>query len=496
MVGDPGFPKLLGPRQDFKITYFNSNVFERGRHLRVCAGPFVLSATCCPDWRDATSLRDGVIHRLGRTLPESKREKIDAFLAFGREWIKTHIPQVPAQSEPSIDEWLDNSNYDTARKEQLRALAREFDYDRRRMREDRRFGKVAGHGKEETYGFVLKAPRGIYSRHDLSKLDYGPYVKLTESVVYDSPHFIKHVPVNDRPAYLAARFENSQYKLISTDYTSFESSFQPAILELEQFLLEHTLEKVEGSMQFTASYREHVLSPNKIRFKNFGCISTGRMSGETTTSLGNGITNLLLMLFVCGPESFVDGVVEGDDGLFLLKTIPDCQEFADLGFNLKLVPVLHPSEASFCGQKYVPDENIVLADPILVISKMVYFDYKYIHCADRKLRRLLRAKAMSFLSMHAGCPIIQPFCLRILELTKGYNIGKYQSIEWKWGVRPGSALTPKPISVNSRIWLEHHFGIPPCEQLRLEREIEQMELESFLDLSMHAPVNDYLDVVY
>jgi len=49
-------------------------------------------------------------------------------------------------------------------------------------------------------------------------------------------------------------------------------------------------------------------------------VEATRMSGEMNTSLGNGFSNLMFMLYACHVQGIAaEGIVEGDDGVFALE---------------------------------------------------------------------------------------------------------------------------------------------------------------------------------
>ncbi len=78
------------------------------------------------------------------------------------------------------------------------------------------------------------------------------------------------------------------------------------------------------------------------------------MSGEMNTSLGNGFSNLMFMLYACEIQGIeCDGIVEGDDGAFALSLKPgqkfDESIFAEMGLTIKLEKHTDLMSMSFCG---------------------------------------------------------------------------------------------------------------------------------------------------
>ena len=109
---------------------------------------------------------------------------------------------------------------------------------------------------------------------------------------------------------------------------------------------------------------------NTCTFKRFKLgIQATRMSGEMCTSLGNGFSNLMLMLFACHRiGSKCTGVVEGDDGFFVCSPrAPTSKEFKEIGFTIKMERHDSLTTASFCGIVFDTIDKINVTDPMEVL---------------------------------------------------------------------------------------------------------------------------------
>jgi hypothetical protein len=193
------------------------------------------------------------------------------------------------------------------------------------------------------------------------------------------------------------------------------------------------------------------------------------------------------MLFLCreNGNTEVCGVVEGDDGLFVMEgEPPEGKLFEEFGAIIKLVKHDCVSEASFCG--IVADEIVrdVITDPIKVIQNTGWTNRQYLKSSDQTLKALLRAKGYSLLSQYAGCPIVQELglcCLRVTEGVTFYkmlktinkkNMSVYEKERMKTNLVIGARQ--KPVHINSRFLMEKVFGISVEDQCSIEARLKSV----------------------
>jgi hypothetical protein len=220
-----------------------------------------------------------------------------------------------------------------------------------------------------------------------------------------------------------------------------------------------------------------------------------RMSGDLTTSLGNGISNLLLMLFVADEMGVeIHGFVEGDDGLFGVVDPPDGfempgpQYFERLGMELKIDFVENACTASFCGNIFHPDSLRNITDPIQKILKMGWcLDQAYFDARGEVLLSIQRAAALSLAAGYVGCPILSAYARMLLRLTSGRepkfgdakNVYTWDEL-WEMGGDNWRSVTQDRVNARVRY----------CDRLLLEQEYgisvsDQLELEQFFDTNVH-----------
>jgi hypothetical protein len=206
-----------------------------------------------------------------------------------------------------------------------------------------------------------------------------------------------------------------------------------------------------------------------------------RMSGEMTTSLGNGFANLVTMKFVCHViGSTCVGVVEGDDGLFRIDgAVPPNIIFEQMGLRIKLKRHTSIEEASFCGCVFVNGENNILTDPISTLTDFGWTQKRYLHANRATLRCLLRSKALSLAHQYPGCPILSVWARRIMKYTAGcrgerglVGLSLWDREQYKIAARfPLDKLYVEP-SIRARQLVASRYNIPVEVQLYTERQID------------------------
>lgn len=242
-------------------------------------------------------------------------------------------------------------------------------------------------------------------------------------------------------------------------------------------------------------------------------IMARRMSGEMTTSLGNGFTNLCLFLYFCkynGLNVFdgndVIGVVEGDDGLFAVAhDAPTTEQFATLGFEIKMETHNHLNEASFCGMVFDPIEKSNVADPAELLCKFGWTTSQSMMGGLRVQRELLRAKALSLACELGQCPIAHHLAAFALRCTKGYHFKFDNNNKWKLenvlrGVNMSQVeekLLSKSVPMANRILCQKLFGISVSTQLAIERYLDSLtEIVPLNHPSIHSLMKPQWRVMY
>lgn len=380
----------------------------------------------------------------------------------------------------SVEEWLKHTRYPEWRKQELlNEWNKTINPYVRNKDGSLKYGKVKSFVKLESYP-EYKHARCINSRHDVFKCVVGPVFRAIDEVVYKNKHFIKKVPVNDRPDYIREHVYVCGRKYIVTDHSQYEAAFTADLMEDCEFqLYDYMLSRHPFHDQFMALMREVVAGTNVCNFKDLVIeIEATRMSGEMCTSLGNGFTNLMSFLYECQRIGATDvrGVVEGDDGLFSLEgPVPTKEGMAENGLTVKMEIVDEFNEASFCGFMFDPEEGINIKTPLEMLVNFGWLPGRYLGSKDSKILELYRCKALSYAHQFPGCPIVAAFAHYVLRMTKGkrarlfwsdaYMRDKYLTfleMENKFGtpdIEPGLA---------TRLLFEKKFGVTIRDQIEIE----------------------------
>lgn len=478
----------LDYRSDIVKTEFTPAVAtldSNARRIEMVSAGCHVEGVCCPhpDTADPSTLQAGVKKRMGQILPIANRAFYRRLRNTVRKWIESRkIEPFSGDVDRSFETWLSRTNYDGKRKEHLRQVHEDVrDFLERDRKGALMHFKVKLFAKDETYE-GWKHARGIYAREDVAKVYFGPYVKMMEDVIYDQPEFIKHVPVKDRAKYIMENLYVEGGYYVATDYSSFEATFiQQLMLNCEMVLYEHLLGELPEAEEVLGIMKEVWTGKNAIQNKYLVCtVIASRMSGEMTTSLGNGFSNLMLMTHACKILGApCRGVVEGDDGLFVFlpgSKVPDAKMFENFGCIIKLDVYERISDASFCGQLFDPIDQEIITDPMEVLARIAWLNAKYVAARSSKLRALLRCKALSYYYQYPACPIVSELALYCLRVSAGCDVRNVlNSVDSYKRELVLSALKDKvwkedrrAIGVHTRLLVAEKYGIPIPAQLEIE----------------------------
>jgi len=439
----------------------------------------------------------GVCKRFAVAPPTPDLSRLLRLQLFVRKFIRKNFTPLDWNSDTSVETWLEHTAYPLWRKEELKKV-----WEKCGGRLSSKDLRCKSFMKDETYP-EYKHARGINSRSDAFKCMVGPIFKLIEKVVYDHPSFIKHVPVHKRPDYIMGKLHQLGAKYFATDYTAFESLFVREVMEACEFeLYDYMTQQLPDHDWFMEVCRGVLAGLNHCDYKAFTVeLQATRMSGEMCTSLGNGFSNLMFMLFLCEEvgSTYVDGVVEGDDGLFVISgPAPSKTDFESIGLLIKLETVDDISEASFCGILFDPVEHANVRDPRRVLATFGWTAGKYAASGSRKMKALLRCKALSLAHQYPGCPIIQELAQYGLRVTVGVHSGDLwktansKSVnEYQRGVLMDALLRPvppAPVGIRSRLLVERMFQVPVEDQMRFELYLSRLSTIQPLQPGVLEPI--------
>jgi hypothetical protein len=374
-----------------------------------------------PDLADARTACAGSMYRFCRKMPKVNRKK---FRRFVRGWLKDNLTPLSLDCDRSFETWIANTPYTQARKKELTDKYNAILGDIYKIS-----GKqvnVKSFIKDECY-LTFKHARGINSRADEFKCVVGPLFQLISDKLFSLPWFIKKIPIHKRPEYILEMLEQVGVYYVTTDYTSFEAHFESDMMEDCEFqLYDYMTKALPENKRFMRLLRRVLAGTNHIVFKNFQLGLKGkRMSGEMCTSLGNGFSNLMFMLYLCelNGNSNVRGVIEGDDGLFVMKGSPPNKEvFDNFGLNIKIIKFADINHASFCGMVFDTKDRTNVTDPISELVSFGWTTARYSRSNTRIHMHLIRSKALSLAYQYPACPILTKFSNKMLLLTQSYNV--------------------------------------------------------------------------
>lgn len=424
-------------------------------------------------------MKAGALKRISAKLPNPNRKLLKKFRKYVRRFLRKRLRPLSSDVDLSFERWLEQTPYTASRKEELRRVW----YKNPNIR-DPKYHACKCFMKDETYG-EYKHARGIFSRSDEWKCFMGPFIKAIENEVYKLPEFIKHVPVAERPDYIMEKLFRPDAKFFATDYTSFESSFIAELMDCCAFeLYRYMMYQIPSYKEFL--YCMKVISGNnKCYFKNFWLmIKATRMSGEMDTSLANGFTNLMVNSFLCQETGCGEPnmVVEGDDGLATTPSnrFPTSEDFAKLGFNIKIDEHVEIETASFCGIIFDRDEKIAVTDPLSTIFSTGWLPERYAKAKHSTKCAILRCKAFSAAYQYPGCPMIDSYAQYILRLTRQYHgaardmvfnknvFNNYEREEYQRAFNAEARMPHKTVGIATRLLVERKFGISIAGQIAFE----------------------------
>lgn len=476
-----------------------------GPHLVGAAAPHVNPGHA------ATSALGG-IYRFGREIPKNNYPQHQRpFRRFVSRWLKKNLVPFDSQIDLSFDHWIETVKYPQSRKEELRKKFYDMNFTWvSKPQQLKKYFIVKSFVKDETY-VDYKHSRSINSRTDEAKCIFGPIMQMVSNYLMKTrPEFIKYVPVHERPDYIIDMLAKAAVKYKSSDYTSFEAHFDPTIMkDCEMQLFEYMLQNVDNGRQMINYIRyAKYLNPNLCFFKNFMIKIRGkRMSGEMDTSLSNGFSNLMFLLYSAHANGIdpdtVLAVIEGDDALCVIYgDIPD-KFYEDFGLSVKIERHDHLEYASFCGLVFDLKDRAVVTDVFDTMATFGWTTQNYFNAKDKTIKAILRCKALSMAYQYKHCPILSSFAYKMLQLTSGTDITDImqnpkfldsyyleilqQAIEYAGK----NDLIPN-VQYGTRNLVETLYGISIADQIKIEKQIDKLsDLSPFNCplLMKHAPLS-------
>lgn len=499
------------PDASFRVTKFRKGFYDtsKRRSIRVSLGCHLKHFSMpVPDLDHGPSQLAGMTKRVAAAMPLIARGRLRSFKRFVKRFCNKYLRELKFQQTDTFDfeEWITNAPYPDYRKTELRKVYSDG------LLLHKPKAKVKAFIKNETYA-EPKHFRGIYSREDDYKCRVGPFMKKLGDRLFNLKWFIKKIPVNDRPSAILDKCDGYNH-VFCTDFSQYEATFVRQLMTVNHWVYNWCLEGHPMAKHFNDLFA-YTAGTNKIVFKNFDCkVVAKRMSGEMDTSLGNGLMNLLITFYNLEQAGNniekCDAFFEGDDGIIACKFLPTAQMYTELGARIKIEIPDDISTASFCGNVFDRDSKHNVTNPMEASVCFGWTDAKkYRYASLRKLKELLRAKAMSMCYEYPGCPILKNlgrYALRVTEDVKdgvdvaflrahSENTYKYEFALEAKEFLDLNGIPDVEITIGTRMLVERLYGIPIGKQLEVESYLDGLSELCELDIDLPFPkawyINDY-----
>lgn len=380
------------------------------------------------------------------------------------------LPHIEITHENLDKLWLDGSKYTRRQKQRYHAVLDEY----------------LQHGMPpHLYDVGSFIKKEFYPEHKESRTISGPTniikcltalaIKPIEEIVYNE-HYIKH---HTRPEIInmVNRIRDNYPILYETDYTSFEGTISAPIMDAVELEIFGRFLRTNNSDLYDI-IRAVDLYYTKYEFTKdtYAMMSGSRKSGCLWTSLGNGLTNEILMRLLSSVNrADIDYLVEGDDGLIGTKQVLDFSVLKQLGFKIKEAPCVDINELSFCGMIFSSRDTLTckLEDTLNGFGWTFDADYKNHHSTLRRLG-LLKAKALSYYYMYPRTPIISELAQWIINGTSDIKVSQNMYDWWEWDVF-GRLLTTRPeVSIS-----------PNTEDIKFASIHQNMSISAYNDFKIY-----------
>lgn len=381
----------------------------------------------------------------------------------------------------------------------------------------RRHARISAFVKGEKFPYEEGAwmcPRLIEARTPEYNLGLGRFIKPLEERVY------RIVGTRDQhvePSRLLAKGLTARDRaaLIRRKWGQFA---RPAVLMLDfsRFDMHVSVGQLRASHGF---YLKLLNDPEfqrllEFRLENRGVTSTGirfkcrgrRMTGDMDTALGNSLIALAMLRAACKRMRLGrwDLLVDGDDCLLFLE-----QEHVErvregvveaclgMGHELKAEGVARKlAEIKFC-QCHVLELSsgwTMVRDPRKVVLNLAA---SHKHYGTPGGLRVLKSIAMCELACSSGVPIVQEYCVKLIEALEGVRPSRLDVTEealvrlraWLGKGADYTKSRASEVTQAARANFFEAFGIDEAEQLGVESRMGQISRED-LKLFPKEPLGD------
>lgn len=424
----------------------------------------------------------------GRSMNKLPRlEDNDEFMDFSRELVRTMVNRtlINNAAEPNCVEFF-KEHYRKIKgvKYVEKTVAEYIEYQKgmasRKFSEHRCFVKFERSNKRsKKTGVMLTKPRLIMIMADCMLVECCPILELFHQ--WNSGPFGKYQVKDLDPEEMAHRIADAQLGPHSvTDYSSFESSIDLKMMELEILAMELLCDKA-GWSDVKQSINKYHGKARTLKHKKMSLVIRTRCSGDFWTSFGNGVVNVCVMAYChfkrFGSLDTFKVLAEGDDGLVPLESL-DENLIGELGFKFSsALTGNQPGDTDFLSARWIDGKRLPNIGKVL---SGLFWVKKAAHLKTSKQLYLLRCMAASVNAMFPGHPILTEAVNRIGLLTSGMSA--FKGVEryldrWKFpkivskfpvGLKVDESLRPYVAE-----GAEGFPGIPIAIQFELEKRLRE-----------------------
>lgn len=489
---------VVGPHSRTYSVCNGESEFKRGvlRRILTPVKPYLEDAAKVKHMIEAN---DPLLDEQTRAIYESDKyidlAQLNDFISFVRDNVAKHFPPLPP-------EWNINQGFDNYIKHsretlnQKAVLTKNFNSMMQNFN-DKLFRSVNCFPKNEFYPKDGKEARCINGCDEMCKCYMAPIVHAIERIVFRNTHFIKGLDEHQK-AWRILKKSRPWSRFASNDMTSFESCQHYLFQEIERIMWQHFLANHPALLQNVMKlydYRHCRFMKNK---KLWFRLNSGRMSGDSFTSLGNGWANYWMITWAMDKQGVIgDFLVEGDDCLVMTHDPFTFKSLNYLGMICKDEYSSDLNEMAFvsirqCNGQPVPDLKRLLPKfgKIKNATTVKKF-HKHPALFEREMYDYLYTKSICYLAAYPGIPILQEMCLLCMKYATEHGakfnlkvVGD-KHFQRKFNKIDTQLNYARPVTNEMREFVHRYFGILPKVQIDIENEIRSQEHPCFeLDLGL------------
>jgi hypothetical protein len=305
---------------------------------------------------------------------------------------------------------------------------------------------------------------------------------------------------------------NEDYKIVSADYSKFESTQIPEImLNLRSIYRNIASDEVRSDLQEICSYitGPKVAYANKEGYVNKYKFNATRTSGDITTTIGNTLLGMAIADWIFRDVKLEDKKLiflmqSGDDGQFVLPKRflyhfeKGIKELFEIGMKLDAIIIDKPENSDYnssillnCYDETLHIERHHLCAKLgRLLGRVGYTVCRY---DDTQFKALQYQKAMALINELQLFPGIQDFYIRYLELYK-----KYSSVKIQLKYKELTSVNKISPTLNTVHQICNRYDISTYEYYLLNSTFKNFDVnEVFLENNLnYSYISDIMKKIY